>query len=64
MASKTLEHALSATLLHVMLLREQGDTVEAERIMKELLNAFDQANQATREGRDDVEVPLQLPMVR
>ena len=52
MASETLEHALSATLLHVMLLREQGDTVEAERIMKELLNAFDQANQATREGRE------------
>ena len=53
MERETLEHALSATLLHVMLLREQGDTVEAERIMKELLNAFDQANQATREGRSD-----------
>ena len=52
MERETLEHALSATLLHVMLLREQGDTVEAERIMKELLNAFDQANQATREGRE------------
>ena len=52
MERETLEHALSATLLHAMLLREQGDTVEAERIMKELLNAFDQANQATREGRE------------
>jgi len=59
MERETLAHALSATLLHVMLLREQGDTVEAERIMKELLNAFDQANQATREGGGVVDASCQ-----
>jgi hypothetical protein len=44
----SLEHSLSAALLHVCLLRERGDNTEADRIMTELLAAFDKAKQEPR----------------
>jgi len=45
----SLEHSLSAALLHVCLLRERGDNVEADRIMSDLLSAFYKANTANQE---------------
>jgi len=44
----SLEHSLSAALLHVCLLRERGDNEEADKIMKELLSAFGRAKQSGR----------------
>ena len=45
----SLEHSLSVALLHICLLREQGEHQEADAILKKLIAAFESAKGVTGE---------------
>lgn len=43
---KKLEGTMAALMLHILLLREQGDHEQADKLMREMIETFEAANKA------------------